>query len=181
MQLIQYETVSGQRRVGVVDADRVSTIADTATVRELALAAIAAGHGLAAEAEARGMADGLDSLSELLAAGRVLPPLDHEDPAHCLITGTGLTHTGSADTRNAMHEAGQAKSDEHKLTDSMKVFNWGLEGGRPAPGQAGRTTGMVLQGRRSYRRPARRRDSCPGFRQGSGRRAGDRRAVRDRR
>ncbi|MES1937759.1 AraD1 family protein [Salinisphaera hydrothermalis] len=137
MQLIQYETAAGQRRVGIVDADRVTTIADTSTVRELALAAIHAGRGLAAEAEARGMADGIESLDALLAAGRVLPPLDHDDPAHCLITGTGLTHTGSADTRNAMHQAGQSQPDPDKLTDSMKVFNWGLEGGRPAPGQPG--------------------------------------------
>lgn len=136
MQLIQFETVSEQRRVGVVDADRVRTVANTASVRELALAAIGAGQGLAAEVEQRGLADGLDSLSELLSAGRVLAPLDHDDPAHCLITGTGLTHTGSADTRNAMHEAG-AQPDPDEQTDSMKVFNWGLEGGRPAPGQAG--------------------------------------------
>lgn len=138
MQLIQFETVSGQRRVGVVDSDRVRTVANTASVRELALAAIRAGHGLSTEAEQRGLADGLDSLSELLSAGRVLAPLDHDDPAHCLITGTGLTHTGSADTRNAMHQAAaSAQPDPDKLTDSMKVFNWGLEGGRPAPGQAG--------------------------------------------
>ena len=28
----------------------------------------------------------------------------HADPAHCYVTGTGLTHLGSADTRDAMHK-----------------------------------------------------------------------------
>lgn len=136
MQLIQYQTASQQRRVGVVDADRVRTVIDTESVRALALAAIRGGRGLAGEVEARGLADGVDSLNALFEAQRVLPPLDHEDPAHCLISGTGLTHTGSADTRNAMH-LGDSHPDPANMTDSMKVFNWGLEGGRPAPGQAG--------------------------------------------
>jgi len=34
-----------------------------------------------------------------------LPPLDHPDPSHCHVTGTGLTHLGSAKNRDAMHEA----------------------------------------------------------------------------
>ena len=44
------------------------------------------------------------------------------------VTGTGLTHLGSAEGRDAMHKAaatGQA-------TDSMRMFRMGLEGGKPA-------------------------------------------------
>jgi hypothetical protein len=48
------------------------------------------------------------------------------------LTGTGLTHLGSAATRDAMHA-----TPTEALTDSMKMFRMGLEGGRPAPGAIG--------------------------------------------
>ena len=64
---------------------------------------------------------------------RLLTPIDHpHEPARCLVSGTGLTHLGSAANRQQMHEA--AESD---LTDSMKMFRSGLAGGKPAPGQVG--------------------------------------------
>jgi hypothetical protein len=63
---------------------------------------------------------------------RLLTPIDHPEPARCLVSGTGLTHLGSAKDRNAMHEASDAT-----LTDSMKMFRWGLEGGKPAAGKIG--------------------------------------------
>ena len=64
---------------------------------------------------------------------RLLTPVDHpEEPARCMVSGTGLTHLGSAKNRSAMHGASEAE-----LTDSMKMFRWGVEGGRPAPGQIG--------------------------------------------
>jgi len=64
---------------------------------------------------------------------RLLPPIDHpEEPARCLITGTGLTHLRGAESRDAMHAEGGAK-----LSDSMIMYRWGVEGGRPAPGQVG--------------------------------------------
>src|SRR5699024_2263918 len=73
--------------------------------------------------------------ADVLAAGRVLAPLDHDDAHRCLITGTGLTHTGSADTRDSMH-AEAAEEDEH-VTDSMQIFRWGMQNGRPPAGEAG--------------------------------------------
>lgn len=64
---------------------------------------------------------------------RLLTPIDHpQEPARCLVSGTGLTHLGSAANRQQMHEA--AESD---LTDSMKMFRSGLAGGKPAPGEVG--------------------------------------------
>jgi hypothetical protein len=60
----------------------------------------------------------------------------HDDPAHCLVSGTGLTHLGSAATRDAMH-AKVGAQPEAVLTDSMRMFKWGLDGGRPPAGQAG--------------------------------------------
>ncbi len=89
--------------------------------------------------------------AQLLAAGRIDCPLRHPDPAHMHVTGTGLTHLGTAATRDAMHA--QAQKAE-ALTDSMKMFRMGLEGGKPAPGQVGRAARMVLQGQRPRRRRA---------------------------
>jgi hypothetical protein len=59
----------------------------------------------------------------------VLAPVDHADAAHCLVTGTGLTHLGSADTRDKMHK--KISGDVETLSDSMKMFRMGLEGGKP--------------------------------------------------
>ena len=36
--------------------------------------------------------------------GWIIPPIDHPDPAHCIITGTGLTHLGSMAQRSNMHK-----------------------------------------------------------------------------
>jgi len=80
---------------------------------------------------------------------RVLPAIDHpEEPARCLVSGTGLTHLGSARNRQSMHEA---RSED--LTDSMRMFRMGLEGGRPPSGHVGtppewfyKGTGITLRG-----------------------------------
>lgn len=134
MRLIQFETASGQRHVGVIEGDQVQVVNATATTRELALAAIAARRCLQDEVQARGSEPG-PSYQALLEAGRVLPPLDHADPAHCLISGTGLTHLGSASTRDKMHQ--QKAQDESTMTDTMRMFKWGVEGGKPGAGRVG--------------------------------------------
>lgn len=134
MRLIQFENEQGQRQVGVVSGERIEVLSQARSTRKLAMAAIRARRSLAAEVEAYARVEG-PRYRDLLDAGRVLPPLDHEDPAHCLISGTGLTHLGSASTRDKMHQ--QVEQDETKLTDSMQMFRWGMQGGRPQPGTVG--------------------------------------------
>ncbi|MBZ9782177.1 FAH family protein [Pseudomonas sp. REP124] len=134
MRLIQFENSNGDRQVGVVDGSQVQVLKDTRSTRELALAAIRAGRSLAEETILRGSETSLD-YAQLLHEHRILPPLDHEDPAHCLISGTGLTHLGSASTRDKMHQ--QEGAVEAGMTDTMRMFKWGLEGGKPADGQVG--------------------------------------------
>ena len=134
MRLIQFETQSGQRHVGLVDGERVNVVRDTQSTRELALTAIRAGKSLADEVASRGTEPGPD-YAALLQNRQILPPLDHEDPAHCLISGTGLTHLGSASARDKMHQhEGQVEAG---MTDTMKIFKWGIEGGKPAAGEVG--------------------------------------------
>lgn len=134
MRLIQFESTTGQRQVGVVDGDAVRTVRGVASTRELALAAIRAGRSLQSEIDSRG-SDAGPAYAELQQGGRILPPLDHEDSSHCLVSGTGLTHLGSASTRDKMHQ--QKGQDEATLTDTMRIFRWGLEGGKPGAGQVG--------------------------------------------
>lgn len=99
----------------------------------LATEAIAKGQSLAAAIAAHGLGEAVD-LPAMLAEGRVTLPITHPDAAHMHLTGTGLTHLGSASARDAMH----AKlTGADTLTDSMKMFRMGLEGGKPAAGAVG--------------------------------------------
>lgn len=75
-----------------------------------------------------------DPIYQGKSAWQLLPPIDHPtDPMHCMISGTGLTHKASAENREAMHQA----AAQEKLTDSMKVYQWGETGGKPPPGAIG--------------------------------------------
>lgn len=133
MRLVQFELSDGERRVGVVEDGRVREVQSVRTVRELALAAIEAGGDLRQQVQSLGLGISHD-YARLLAEFRVLAPLDHPDPAHMLVSGTGLTHLGSAAARDKMH---QQAADDTALTDTMRIFKWGVEGGKPAAGQAG--------------------------------------------
>jgi hypothetical protein len=129
MRLVQFLSATGQRRVGRVhDGGIVEVLSGEASVYELALRAARSKRPLAELAAAAASEERVE-LADLEAAGRLLVPLDHPDPAHCLVTGTGLTHLGSAQARDSMHQAMQKV--EAELTDSMKMFKLGLEGGKP--------------------------------------------------
>jgi hypothetical protein len=134
MLLVQFTTAASERRVAILEGDVLRVLDGVSTTYELAQRAITAGKGLAEAAQAAaGTAS--ESYEAVAGAGRVLPPLDHADPAHCYVTGTGLTHLGSADARDAMHR--KIGGDMDTLSDSMKMFRLGVEGGKPAEGQRG--------------------------------------------
>ncbi|MEX5746176.1 AraD1 family protein [Massilia sp. X63] len=134
MLLVQFITESQERRIGILHDNTIRVVNGYATTLALARAAIAAGAGLAQLADAAAGSEHYH-YDDLAASGRILAPLDHPDPAHCYVTGTGLTHLGSADTRDAMHK--KIGGDVDSLSDSMKMFRMGVEGGKPAPGSAG--------------------------------------------
>lgn len=138
MRLIQLLDDGGNTRVGVVDeaGARVRLLDGVDSTYALAGAALAAARSLDEQVAATPGQETLD-YPALLQAGRVLPPLHHPDPAHCLVTGTGLTHLGSAAARDAMHQKLQQQAEDGTLTDSMRMFQWGVEGGIPAPGNVG--------------------------------------------
>lgn len=132
LRLIQMLDANGLRMVVAADDKGTRRIHGVATTYELAKAAIATNATLAEAAEAAGFGEGID-LAAALEGGRILAPIDHVDSAHVFLTGTGLTHLGSADARDRMH----TKAHAADATDSMKMFRMGLEGGKPSSGAVG--------------------------------------------
>lgn len=141
LRLLQYRAEDSQRRVVAADADGAWFVPGAASVRELAWQAIRDGAGLAQRVAAAGRGDPVDPAA-LLAGGRLTVPIDHEDPAHLILSGTGLTHLGSAEGRDRMHKA----AADGALTDSMRMFLEGLEGGRAAPGELGQQPEWFYKG-----------------------------------
>jgi len=135
LNLIQFLDENGQRAVASIDGGVARTVTNAKSVYALAMAALDRGIGLSAIVAEHGLGKEVDR-DAIAAEGRLLSPIDHPDPAHLYVTGTGLTHLGSASTRDAMHKAAGTKTDE-TLTDSMKMFRMGLEGGKPAEGEIG--------------------------------------------
>jgi hypothetical protein len=121
-------TESGRPGVGQVTPDgaSVARVGSFASMFELAQSALAAGESLEAHV-ARQPVAGATSYAALLAERRILPPLTHPEPSRCLVSGTGLTHLGSAAARDGMHKKLAAET----LSDSMQMFKWGVEGGKP--------------------------------------------------
>jgi hypothetical protein len=136
--------------VALVEEPQLRFLADAASVYDLAQAALRAGTGLTALVKKRVTGEGLDY--EAVYRGespwRLLAPIDHPaEPTRGLVSGTGLTHLGSARNRQAMHTA-----DQEELTDSMRMFRSGLAEGRPEPGRIGiapewfyKGTGTILR------------------------------------
>jgi hypothetical protein len=133
--LVQLQHPHSGRRVAVVADDRLQLLRGFDSVYRLAEDALTRGRPLA-----RAIADaasgewlGYDPIYAGKAVWRLLPAFDHPDePARCLVTGTGLTHLKSAATRQAMHRDPNAP-----LSDSMKMYQWGVAGGRPKKGIIG--------------------------------------------
>src|SRR4051812_45474932 len=119
MRLIQFRE-DGSRFVARVEGGRAQVIAGVDSTVELAGRALAEGASLVQAAAKLGIAREVD-YSELLSVGKVLSPIDHPDSAHCLVTGTGLTHVGGAAARNEMHKKAEAATGNE--TDSIKMFN----------------------------------------------------------
>ena len=133
MRLIQLAGPEG-RRLAIVEGEQLRFLRAYRSVHALAWGAISRSVRLAQAAADDASAETAD-YSEIYAGQslwRILPAADHPDePARCLVSGTGLSHIRSAANRQAMHAAGE------QVTDSMRMYQWGLEGGRPTRGAVG--------------------------------------------
>ena len=135
MRLVQFRDPEGARRVAMVgEGGPVEILGGVETVYELVGLALESAAPLTQLVTSR-LTGESEHLDQVISEGLILPPIDHPDPAHCIVTGTGLTHLGSADARDKMHA--RLSEAEETLTDSMKLFKSGLEGGKPAPGTSG--------------------------------------------
>ena len=135
MRVVQFSGRDGARRVGVVEqANVLQVVRGAQRLYDLALEAIGSGTSLQ-EVITQRLSDDREDYAAAIDEKRLLVPFDHPDPYHQLVTGTGLSHLGSAAARDAMHSKLQA--EEAELTDSMKMFKWGVDGGKPANGQIG--------------------------------------------
>ena len=134
LRLLQVELAGERRGVAALEENRRAVRLDgIASLYELAGAALAAGVSLEGAARKRMTAEAVD-VSGASPIVRLLPPIDHPDPAHLYLTGTGLTHLGSAESRDKMHALAAAGGAQ---TDSMRMFLDGLKGGKPAGGGIG--------------------------------------------
>lgn len=124
---------SGALRVVARDGAEARVVNGNDSLYSLACEAAATGSKLQDLINARGFGAVVD-LEAVYAAGKMLPPMTHPDPAHLYLTGTGLTHLGSASTRDAMHQ--KTSATEH-VTDTMKIFRMGVEGGKSKGDQCG--------------------------------------------
>ena len=127
--LVQF-TKHGARGVAGLDSGGVAyALNGVSAVLDLAQLALGAGVRLCDAAAAR-KGEVID-----LATVSFLSPIDHPDPAHLLVSGTGLTHLGSAEGRDKMHSAAASGN----ATDSMRMFLMGFDNGagKPGPGEVG--------------------------------------------
>ena len=137
------------RRVARVEEPNLRLLATVDSIYSLASAAITSSASMISLVEQYRTGEQLDydAVYSGASSWRLLVPIDHPEPSRCLVSGTGLTHLGSAASRHAMH----GKSDA-ELTDSMRMFRTGLEAGRPSMGECGappewfyKGTGAVLR------------------------------------
>ena len=133
MRLVQV-TRDAQRRVARVDGDTLHLLdSHWPDIYSLALHAAGTGKSIADLVTNSGEFLDYPAIYEGSSHWRLLPAFDHpSDHAHCMVSGTGLTHKASAANRAAMH-----KETSAEVTDSAKMYQLGLDGGTPYPGKIG--------------------------------------------
>lgn len=127
------------RRVAVVGEPHLILLLEVDSVLALVQRSLAEGHPLTDTVKNLLSDETLsyDEVYEGRSPWKLLTPIDYPgDPQRILVSGTGLTHLGSARERQAMHLAATAEQ-EAQMTDSMRMFEWGMQMGRPASGAIG--------------------------------------------
>lgn len=149
MRLVQIVNPSHGRRVGLVEDSTLHLLGTHRSIYAFALAAIETGRPLK-ELILSDLSDvslDYDEVYSLTSDWSFLPSFDHPaETARCLVSGTGLTHLASAANRDAMHKTAA-------VTDSMRMYQLGVERGRPAGGEPGaapewfyKGNGTILRG-----------------------------------
>jgi hypothetical protein len=151
IRLVQLTHAEKGRRVAMVQEPSLILLNNTASIYELAFDALEKQMNMEVLIASRLSDETIDYdiVYEGKSEWKLLPSFDNpQNPAACIVSGTGLTHKNSALNRQMMHQV-----QESKLTDSMQMYQWGLEGGHPANGAVGvqpewfyKGTGNILRG-----------------------------------
>jgi hypothetical protein len=124
--LAQWRAPSGEVMVAATRDGATHRVSSSSSIYALAREAIHSRVSLDELVNRKGTSGERLDLAQLLTGRQILPPIDHPDGARIWLTGTGLTHLGSAEARDRMH----ARSLATDASDSMKMFRMGLEGGK---------------------------------------------------
>jgi hypothetical protein len=138
MNLVQIANGS-QRSVALVAEPHLQRLAAVETIYDLASACLR--NNISLTQRVRELATGEFLLYNDVYSGnsdwKLLSPIDiPQAPERILVSGTGLTHLGSAKDRQEMHLQTATQPDK-PITDSMRMFESGIAGGRPQPGAIG--------------------------------------------
>jgi hypothetical protein len=153
--IVQLKHARLGRRIGVVNEPGIMLLDNSVTSSYQLVKQVIGGNDSLAAAIPRLSTKELVAYDEIYSGASpwaLLPPIDcPENPMMCMLSGTGLTHKASAENRQKMHDG----KNESKLTDSMLMYLWGEEGGKPIHGQIGvqpewfyKGNGLGLKGHR---------------------------------
>ena len=107
IRLVQIFHPDAGRRVAIVEEPALVLIRDYYSIYEMAMVAIESQVKLEELIKKQRSTEQLeyDAVYEGTSPWQFLPAFDHpEDPFHCLVSGTGLTHKASAANRQNMHK-----------------------------------------------------------------------------
>jgi len=125
LHLVQLSGPEG-RRVAVVEEPELRLLDSPLSIYELAVQALREEVPIS-ELVGRSASDrrlGYDEVYDGKSEWRLLPAIDVPGrPELVLVSGTGLTHYGSARDRQNMHQVVTAEQ-EAAMTDSMRMFRW---------------------------------------------------------
>ncbi len=149
--LVQIVHPEKGRKIALVAEPLLVLLNEVTSIYHLALVAIDSGRSIHSLLEQNLSSDQLDydAIYDGRSEWKLLPSFDNPDiVSNCIVSGTGLTHHSSAMNRDVMHQS----ETGHVLTDSMKVYQWGVEGGKPSDGKIGvqpewfyKGTGAILK------------------------------------
>ena len=164
MRLVQIADQT-RRRVAVVREPELVLLRDLHSIYVLAGKALSEGRTLSDVIEHL-MSDEVLSYDDVYggrSGWKLLAPIDCPgDPHRVHVSGTGLTHLGSARDRQAMHVA------TAEMTDSMRMFEWGRQHGRPPEGEIGVAPEWFYKGDGSIVQPPFAPLSIPGYAEDGG-------------
>ena len=135
IRLVQLKHSVHGRKLALVQEPSLVLLSNITSVYQLAETAIETREDIVAFIQ-KDLSDSKITYDDVYRGGSdwtLLPSFDcPSNPFQCMVSGTGLTHKNSALNRQMMHAAEKAT-----LTDSMKMYQWGVEGGQPGDGNIG--------------------------------------------